>query len=445
MEETISIVLIVNEEEKLAKVCLKMIKQLYPKIPVIVVDNGSTDGFADWLSQEEYEFIYFDEGKQTYGKVINTVIEQMQLQEKILFMEPRYILIPQVLERLLDVLDKHSEIGMVSPNSNSLIHLEKEEEENLLTYQDLEKIAEKEKEEQIYFSLKLFQRIFLIRKELFTKVGMFEERLEEANNAVADYALELIQKDVKLAICKNAYVFDMKQGYSDERHSKHDRNVLVPKWGTTYINVIYNSELLSGITHNAQEAFSVLEVGCDLGATLLEIKNRYPNSRTYGLEINQQAVAVAKHIANVCTDNIEEKNISFSEKFDYIIFGDVLEHLHHPEEVLGYCKELLKDNGTIIASIPNIMHISVMEQLINGKFTYQDMGLLDETHIHFFTYYEMEGMFQRQGYQIEEVGSVQMKLSESQKELKQILSGLSENTKDFMYSTYQYIVRAVKK
>ena len=55
--------------------------------------------------------------------------------------------------------------------------------------------------------------------------------------------------------------------------------------------------------------------------------------------------------------------------FDYIIFGDVLEHLHDPMAALAYCKDFLKEEGRIIANIPNVMHISVIEELLKGNFT----------------------------------------------------------------------------
>ena len=67
--------------------------------------------------------------------------------------------------------------------------------------------------------------------------------------------------------------------------------------------------------------------------------------------------------------------------FDYIIFGDVLEHLRDPEGTLNYCKEFLKKGGSILASIPNIMHVSVVRDLLNGNFTYADQGPVSYTHL----------------------------------------------------------------
>ena len=99
----------------------------------------------------------------------------------------------------------------------------------------------------------------------------------------------------------------------------------------------------------------------------------------------------------------------------------------------------------MIASIPNLMHISVMEQLLHGRFAYEDAGLLDRTHIHFFTYYEILLMFQREGYSVENVRMTGIGLTGEQEALMQRLLEISGNVEPFMYDTFQYLVRAKAK
>lgn len=89
-------------------------------------------------------------------------------------------------------------------------------------------------------------------------------------------------------------------------------------------------------------------------------------------------------------------------QYDYIIFADVLEHLSDPESILSKCKNLLKKQGVILISIPNIAHNSVLIDLINDRFFYQKTGLLDQSHVHFFTYCSFYEMIQRLGLSIEE-------------------------------------------
>ena len=94
------------------------------------------------------------------------------------------------------------------------------------------------------------------------------------------------------------------------------------------------------------------------------------------------------------------------EQFDCVIFGDVLEHLFDPWAVIEKVKPYIKENGVILASIPNVAHISVLAPLLAGNWTYTEYGLLDKTHIRFFTFNEMLRMFLKAGYSISKVDRV---------------------------------------
>ena len=90
------------------------------------------------------------------------------------------------------------------------------------------------------------------------------------------------------------------------------------------------------------------------------------------------------------------------------------------------------------------MHISVMRQLINGRFQYEDTGLLDRSHIHLFTYYQIILMFQEEGYTVEEMRNITPPFSQEEEELAEKLLELSKSTDMHMYQTFQYLVRARK-
>lgn len=76
----------------------------------------------------------------------------------------------------------------------------------------------------------------------------------------------------------------------------------------------------------------------------------------------------------MASGNIEDKLIPFEGTFDYIIFGDVLEPLHVPQGIIRFCREKLTPHGCILANIPNLMHISIIELLLHGRFA----GKVDE-------------------------------------------------------------------
>ena len=98
-----------------------------------------------------------------------------------------------------------------------------------------------------------------------------------------------------------------------------------------------------------------------------------------------------------------------------------------------------------MASIPNLMHVSVVRGLINGNFTYEDRGLLDRTHIHFFTYKEILSMLLRTELEAEEIRMTSNGVSPEDREFVGRLMELSEITDENLFFAYQFQVQAKAK
>lgn len=135
----------------------------------------------------------------------------------------------------------------------------------------------------------------------------------------------------------------------------------------------------------------VLEVGCAEGATGADLKKNGCASEVVGIEMSPEAASVAlKRLDHVVCGDLEKLTLQepcFTEdSFDYIICGDVLEHLNDPWQQLERLSKLLKPGGKIIVSLPNIRYYEVSLPLVfRGDWTYQESGILDSTHLRFFT------------------------------------------------------------
>ncbi len=135
----------------------------------------------------------------------------------------------------------------------------------------------------------------------------------------------------------------------------------------------------------------VLEVGCAEGATGMALKNNGCASEVVGIELIPEVAATAeKKLDHVVCGDVEKLTLHepwFIEKsFDYIICGDILEHLKDPWEQLKRLLGLLKPGGKIIVSLPNVRCYRVSFPLIfSGDWNYRDAGILDSTHLRFFT------------------------------------------------------------
>ena len=142
------------------------------------------------------------------------------------------------------------------------------------------------------------------------------------------------------------------------------------------------------ILSHIREGSSVLECGCATGYMTKHMKEKL-HCNVSIVEIDRECVEKAKEYADdwYCGDLEEEKWFRYFDQvgcYDYILFSDVLEHLRKPLEALKKAERLLGYNGKVIISIPNICHNDIVIRMINNHWQYTNLGLLDNTHIHFW-------------------------------------------------------------
>jgi trans-aconitate methyltransferase len=163
----------------------------------------------------------------------------------------------------------------------------------------------------------------------------------------------------------------------------------------------HNPDLLQIIPRDAGR---VIEIGCSAGAMAREFKKLSPTSNYLGVEIDPNYAALARRHCDDCLVlNIEEAGSDFwqsvSDRHCWV-FGDVLEHLQDPWSVLRKIREVMPPVGSVVACIPNAQHWSLQAKLSIGAFHYEAEGLLDKTHLRWFTRQTMIQMFQDTGFSI---------------------------------------------
>lgn len=165
-----------------------------------------------------------------------------------------------------------------------------------------------------------------------------------------------------------------------------------------YDNIRY--EMLRYLPTTAKK---ILEVGCGNGcfAGILKKQNE---AEVWGIELMENEAAIAaqtldKVFAGECEKFINDLPDNY---FDAIYFNDVLEHLVDPYTVLKNIKNKLSKNGVVISSIPNVRyHNTFMRVLINKDWKYEDFGVMDFTHLRFFTEKSIIRMYKEAGFQIQ--------------------------------------------
>ncbi len=198
----------------------------------------------------------------------------------------------------------------------------------------------------------------------------------------------------------------------------------------------------------------ILEIGCGSGATGMSIKQKFPDVMYVGLDTDKEATEIARpRLDRVITSDIEKVHLdSFGLKrgsFDLIICADILEHLYDPWKTLFSLRDYLTSDGKILASIPNVQYINHIINFLHGNWKYEDNGLLDVTHIRFFTLNEIAKMFAGTGYNISHCSGVTNPKLNSDKWPNDFDFGkfvLKNVTKEeaFKFSVLQYLLIANK-
>ncbi len=138
----------------------------------------------------------------------------------------------------------------------------------------------------------------------------------------------------------------------------------------------------------------VLDMGCGTGRLGEALKKR-ANREVVGIELNEEAARVAGAVLDrvICAPVESVVAEKLDPPYDCIIFGDILEHLVAPWAILRRFTDFLSPQGRIVASVPNVAHWSIIAGLTRGRWEYQERGLLDRTHLRFFTRRSLVDLF----------------------------------------------------
>lgn len=158
-------------------------------------------------------------------------------------------------------------------------------------------------------------------------------------------------------------------------------------------------EMLAFITDQTR---TVLDVGCGAGGFSRALKARYNHLEVWGIELDAQAAERAAPVLSHLLVGAYPDGVQLPEHyFDCIVFNDVLEHMIDPWSALEIAHKHLSETGYIVASIPNIRYLPFLYRLlVRGEWRYTPTGVLDKTHLRFFTKKSMMEMFSQTGYDI---------------------------------------------
>ena len=408
--EKLSILIVTCNNLEQTKTCLSTLSNALPDLPVeiIVIDNGSTDGTREYLAQ--FEDVQVIERDDRIPAAAWNAGARQATGDVLLFAHNDVFFTKNCLRRMIAVLRETPDAGAVGVYTNRTrfcsIH-------GLAPYYDaagIQAAADRiEREWAARTELMILDSpCLLVWREAYERIGGFDESYHAPGVGPVDASFRFHQKGYHL-YCAGTYVHHNEDSFSI--NGIHAREAYLEQ--LPYFRKIWGTEPLYS-THERREMISefdvhqrglrVLDVGCACGANLLAIRAKNPSAQLYGIEINPRTASVARCFGEVTAEDVEKLDRpEWDGTFDVIIAGDVIEHLRDPWAALRHFHRLLKPGGLLLTSVPNVANIDNLLHMLEGRWDYADTGILDRTHVRFFTRATITEMLQDAGFTVQKV------------------------------------------
>ena len=410
----VAIIILSYNSYEMTRFCIESIRRnnVPSSYEIIVVDNASTDKSLEWLEQQGDVILIKNSENKGFPYGCNQGIEAADPRSDILLLNNDTIVFPNSLFWLRMGLYENERVGATGSITNNAPHGQTITE-RFETIQEYEEYAIKNNVlcENPY-ELKFFLVGFavLIRRRAMDEVGGLDIRYSPGQFEDCDLGLDLCQRGYSNILCHNSFIYHFRSGAGQNRTMwqgiyQKNREKFIDKWAFDIIDHSHvRNEMLDLMDCRESEDVNVLEVGCGLGATLARIQFLYPNTHVYGIESVSELAAIGGSALNIVQGDIEKSVFPFEDvQFDYIILASVLEHMHDPERTVRELAKHLKDGGAFLCSISNLMNLSIVYSLLQGKFEYEEEGVSNKANLRFFTLDSICRLFSRCGFVIDKL------------------------------------------
>lgn len=406
----LSIILVTRNHWEQTRKCLLSLADALPDMPteIIAVDNGSTDGTAEYLEQLEDVHAILHDDNTGLAAAWNEGARHAS-GDVLLFSHNDVSYTRHSVRRMLDVLEKTPDAGAVSAYTNRsrycLAHVPPYQDAE--TLQAAAAVVERKAERHVECMI-LDGHALMMQRTTYEVVGGFDEAYRLPGLECVDMSFRLHMKGYHL-YCAGTYVHHHEDSFAvnhvDPQQSlveqePHFRAV----WGTSPTYSACLREDLLALMDMERPGIRVLDVGCACGTNLMKIREENPSAELYGIELNEKPAAIARCFGTIVNADVEKLDRpDWEGMFDSVITADVLEHLRDPWTAVRHLARVLKPGGAILASVPNVNYVANVGLMLQGHWDYADAGILDRTYLRFFTKQTTRELFEGAGLEIVEM------------------------------------------
>ncbi|NRT71792.1 glycosyltransferase [Clostridium beijerinckii] len=456
-----SIIILTYNNINYNRICIESIRKYTATgtYEIIIVDNNSTDGTREWLKDQNDIKLILNDENVGFPRGCNLGIEAAEKDNDILLLNNDTKVSPRWLDNLKICLYSDESIGAVGPITNNCsnyqgINVPYSTIDHMIEFASNNNISAPERWEQ---KPRLIAFCMLIKRTVIDKIGNLDERFTPGNFEDDDLCMRIIEAGYKLMVCNDSFIHHF-GSTSFKKDFTNFNNALIinaqrfeGKWGFNSNNSSsIKFDIVGQINEPNDKELNILEFNCGLGATLLRLKYMYPNAKIYGIETNKNIAKICGKMIEIMTEDFEDiYTMKFKENklnfFDYIIIGDRLQLSTDPCKLLKELKNFLKPGGYIIATISNLMHYSVIKELLNGNFIYNKNSILNVRNYNkFFTLTDIHEIFKESGYVNPYVFHYYTDISQEDNEfLNNLCSIIGNHMKEYFLS-YEYVAKFQK-
>lgn len=455
----VSIIIVSYNNNEITQGCIQTFREYSPNdsYEIIVVDNASTDKITEWLDAQKDITLIKNNDNKGFAHACNQGASVASAGNDLFFLHNDTLVTPNAIFWLRMGLYNSEHTGAAGAVSNYANGSQQVSEKfatvtEWFTYANQINIPNLNAYEPTIY---LDSFALLIRRNVYDAINGFDDKYGIGYLEDTDLCVRVLNQGYKLFLCHNSFIYHFgslgfKQNNSEVNAEivQTNRQYFKEKWHfdlTYYTHA--RTELINLIPSPKNTEIRVLEIGCGAGSTLAKIKYMWPNSKVFGVEIDDDIASLGSKYLDIIQGNIETMELPYEQNyFDYIILGDVLEHLFNPDAALQKLLPYLKNDGCVVASIPNVQHVSVLLPLLYGMFDYKDAGILDRTHVKFFTLKSVKELALRNSLLIEELRATRGEeyIIDQTADLYNELIKMLGNEFEQQSKAYQYIFRARK-
>lgn len=356
----VSIVILSYNIKDIMQGCIESIRNTCPKeaYELVVVDNASTDGVAEWLREQKDLVLQCNAENRGFAAGCNQGIEMAAPENDIMLLNNDTIVPENALFWLRMGLYERKTVGAVGPitnyasNNQALAQQYDSIEEYLNLSRQICVPLEHPYENKIW----LMGFAMIVKREAVDQVGGLDTRYEWGNYEDDDYGLKLTQAGYELLLCHNSFIYhygSMNMTKDLEKYGRYMRENyqrFIDKWNfkiQDYASL--KMELIQKMEASCKEEITVLDIGCGYGAALARIKYMYPNAKVHGIEENQEAAVWGTYMGDILVGDIERMELPYQlQMFDYIMVSSEKKTTEQMNWILVNMRKYLKPEGTFL-------------------------------------------------------------------------------------------------